>query len=233
MPEGSQFSPEQAAELRSLGVSKRQLEELEFACRTCRYEMPPLHPLNDSRAELSALAASVRAAKTSIERINAAGAGRQKTPRWEAFSWLSAAHRWGAFEGGNLPQVDLRETEQRLADILSVAEAVLSLPVEPRRRRVSIWPGYHVDLALKDAWVSERNWNLKKSTAEELLTDPSDPYPFRPSISPTSPFALVMSVFLEALTGRKDINPERYLRVYLAWLKLNGWRALGIVPGNA
>lgn len=233
MPKESQFSPEQAVELQSLGVSERQLEGLEFACRTCRFEMPPLHPLNDARAELASLAASVRSAKSTIERINAAAAGRQKTPRWEVFSWLAKAHGWAVFEGREVPQVDLGEAERQLASILVAAEAVLSLPVEPRRRRVSLRPGYLVDFALKDAWVSERSWNLERDTAEKLLTDPLDPYPFRPSISPTSPFALVLSVFLEALTGRKDSNPERYLRVYLSWLRLNGLRALGFVPGNA
>lgn len=219
---GSIFSDDQRAELLGLGVNVQQLAHLEAWAPFARVQLATSPAARDVRDNLESFLSDLQRAATAISGM-IEGRNRGTKARRAAAAQMHFAEQWPALAGEGLSAVNLAAALGSLQMPIRTAQAILALPVEQVRHRVSGEPAACVDSALKRGWAESRGVVIGNENYPgeflNVLANPDDPYLFRPTASQTSPFFRVATIYYAALSGNADASSERAIRAYVRSLR--------------
>lgn len=193
------FSPEQREQIAKLGVSDRQIAELENkACPLGKLFLVKPRRVADVRDRISGICGQLRKGQASLSEMLK---GNITEERKEALLRLcDAAVRLGWYQ--MIEQAPARRDQlSRICD-----EATAGLPNQSRHQLATPRPVQLVWRALIKA--HDRTPDAQGRTPANQI---------HLSWAPKSEFRRIVSICYQAMTGRKKVDPERAIKTFVKW----------------
>lgn len=217
------FTADQRRELRRLGVSDQQVEELRAAALSIKLALYPAAARNDVLALLNRVEATsqelIRALTSLAQGIDSAHA---------TASALVEEQYWSVDRFEDDGPTAAHHLIPRLTALANAAKSgKTTLPSRPVRHRVGDWrPIKAIKSALLHGWVKAHGPFAYSVAEGEDVGDmiahakrhpPAEPYPkrFDASSSPNSTFRRIVGICY-AMAGARNPDPERAIKAYLA-----------------